>query len=357
MLFFDLEMIALDALFGALEPDRLIYRAIISGTQDDARNSFNQLSGEIHASVESATHENSNQLRIALLDRARSAISEYQPNQKIWNNWLTVNGTIAHRKDNDNAASGRLTGYAVTGGVDWAFTNAFSAGIAGNYEQNKLKVADRFSSADITTLGAGLYAAWQHEGFGLRSGASYQHHAIDIDRTINLPALNGSLQSDYTAWTGQIFTEAGYSFNVGGLAVEPFAGLSYIRSHFDGFQEYGMTDAALKGAKTSLETTVATLGIQMNQRFFINNGLSVDTQVRAAWNRAFGDQHVKRSVAFSSGMPFEIFGTDMSRDYLLLDARMSLLRSEQFDLNVIYSGAFSKETQSHRFASTATIRF
>lgn len=290
-------------------------------------------------------------------ERARSATLTYQPNQEIWSNWLTLTTTAANRDDNGYAASSRFTGYTVTGGVDRALTDTFSAGIAGNYEQNTLKITDRYSSANITTLGAGLYAAWEYEGFGLRSGISYQHHTIDIDRTITLPALNGSLKSDYTAWTGQIFTEAGYRFNVGGLAVEPIGGVSYIRSNFNGFQEYGLTDAALSGASVSLENTVATLGIRMNKRFIINNGLSVDAQFKAAWNHAFGDHHVRRPVAFSSGLPFEIYGTGINRDYLFLDARISLLRSEQFDLNLIYSSLLSKETQSHRFGGSATIRF
>ncbi len=340
-----------------LEPDTLIYRTIISSSEGDARYNFDQLSGEIHANIASAVHDNSTLLRMTLLERARQSTLNEPPRQDMWQSWLTATNTVSHREGDGNAATGRFTGNAMTGGFDRAITDTFSAGIAGTFEQNTLRIADRSSSADIKTVGAGIYSGWQYQGLGLRSGVAYQRHAIDTDRSVALPSLTGSLQSDYSAWTAQIFAEAGYIFNVADVEIEPFGGVNYSRSHFNGFQEYGLTDAALSGSYVSFDNATGTLGIRMSKRFILNHALSVDAQFEAAWNHALGDQHVTRQVAFSSALPFEISGTGISRDYLLLDARLSLLRYEQFDLNVIYSGLLSKETQSHRFGSTATLRF
>lgn len=339
-----------------LEPDRLIYRALISGSKTDALHNFNQLSGEIHASVESTVHDNSSLLRMALLQRARLSGGG---DDQLWRSWLSVTGSRGDYKGDasGNIASARLSGYGLTGGVERTITDEITAGFAGNYEQNTLKIADRASTADIKTFGGGVYAGWHYEGFGLRSGAAYQQHAIDTDRSINLPSLTGSVQSDYKAWTGQVFAEAGYRLNAAGFEIEPFAGVSYVNSHFNAFQEYGVMDAALSGANATLRNTIGTLGVRMNKRFMLSNGFSVDAQFEAAWNRAFGDQQVARQVAFSSALPFEISGTGLSRDYLMLDARLSLLRSERFDVNVIYSGLLSKEIKNHRFGTSATLRF
>lgn len=340
-----------------LAPDTLTYRTIISGSQSDAQHSFDQLSGEIHASVASAVHDNSNLLRMALLERARKSVLENRANNMSWQSWLTATGAVSKRNGNDNTAASRLSGYGVNGGFDTAVTDAFSLGFAGNYEQNTLKITDRTSTADIKTFGAGIYGAWADHGFGLRGGAAYQRHAIDVDRNLALPALTGNLQSDYSAWTGQIFAEAGYRFDMAGVSIEPFGGVSYVHSQFNGFQETGLTDAALSGSSTSFDSTNGTLGIRMNKRFMLNDALSVDASFEAAWNRAFGDQRSVRQVAFSSGLPFEITGTGLSRDYLLLDARLSFWRSERLGIDMIYSGLLSSDIKSHRFGTTATVRF
>lgn len=340
-----------------LTPDALTYRAIISGSQSDAQHSFDQLSGEIHASVAVAIHDNSNQLRLALLERARKSSLENRSQDMPWQSWLTASSTTGNRSGDNNAASSRLSGYGVSGGFDRNITDEFSLGFAGSYEQNTLKISNRSSTADISTFGGGIYGAWAYQGFGLRSGAAYQRHAVDVDRNIALPALTGTLQSNYSAWTGQIFAEAGYRFDMAGLTLEPFGGVSYVHSQFNGFQEYGLSDAALSGASTSLDSTTGTLGIRMNKRFMLNDTLNVDARFEAAWNRAFGDQRPVRQVAFSSELPFEITGTGLSRDYLLLDARLSFWRAERLSIDVIYSGLLSSEVKSHRFATTASLRF
>jgi outer membrane autotransporter protein len=142
-----------------------------------------------------------------------------------------------------------------------------------------------------------------------------------------------------------------------GLNIEPYGRLSYVHSRFDGFQETRLSDAALNGMATSLSNTIGTVGITMNKRFMLNDSLSMDARFEAAWNRAFGDQATTRQFAFSSGLPFDITGTGISRDSVLLDARLSFWRSERFGLDVIYSGLLGNDMQSHRFSSTVKIRF
>lgn len=340
-----------------LAPDNQAYRAIISASQGEASYSFNQLSGEIHASVAGAVHDNSSLLRLALMQRAREAADTNPSRRTPWQSWLTASGSFSKYNGNDNAAAARLNGYAVHGGFDYAISDAFALGLAGTYEQNRLKISDRASNADIQTFGAGLYGAWVYQGFGLRAGSSYQRHVIETDRNLALPALNGTLQGSYNGWTGQVFAEAAYRFDMAGLNIEPYGRLSYVHSRFDGFQETGLSDAALNGMATSLSNTIGTVGITMNKRFMLNDNLSMDARFEAAWNRAFGDQTTTRQLAFSSGLPFDITGTGISRDSVLLDARLSFWRSERFGLDVIYSGLLGNDMQSHRFSSTAKIRF
>lgn len=341
----------------SLAPDSLSYRVIISGSQSDAQYSFNQLSGEVHATAASIIHDNSSLLRLALMERARQMTGDSVLRSSVWQSWLTANGALTKRDSDGNAASARLNGYSVTGGLDYTLTDGLSVGLAGSYEQNKLKVSDRFSTADVSTFGAGLYGTWVYEGLQLRSGAAYQYHAIDTDRNLALSNLSGNLQSSYNGWTGQIFAEAGYRFDMVGVNLEPYGRISYVHSRFDDFQEHGLNDAALSGTSTSLGNTIGTLGIILNKRFMLDNDLHVNARFEAAWNRSFGDRYAVRQLAFSSGLPFDIASTGTDRNSLLLDARLSFWRSERLGLDLIYSGLLGNNSNIHRFGSTATIRF
>ncbi len=354
-----------------LEPERAVYRAIISADKAQASASFDQLSGEIHASVTGFLHQNSDLLRNALLQRSQQATAQRLPGQPAWQSWLNATGGVMQNSTSSGIAASSASGYGVSGGMDYAVTDQLIAGFAGHYQHNDFKLSSRASSADITSWGGGLYAGWQQhsesatpdqlvtvpQGFGLRGGASYQHHNIASKRTLDLPALNGTIQSDYTGWTAQAFAEAGYQFNLGNLAVEPFTGVSYVYSKFDNFAETGLADAALNGDASSLDSRIARLGIRMNQRFVLGSGMMVDAKFEAAWNRAFGGTAVNRQLAFSSGLPFDINGTALSKDYLSLDAKLSFLRSERLDVSVIYSGLLGAQLKNHHFGTSASLRF
>ncbi|MBK3745508.1 autotransporter domain-containing protein, partial [Paraburkholderia aspalathi] len=340
-----------------LDQMTMVYRAVISGSKDDAFRGFDQLSGEVHATVVGAVHDNSGLLRRALLERARQATAADNTRRNSWESWLTATGSSHDHDGNENSAVSRVTGYAITGGFDRAISNEFSAGIAGAYEQNTLKISDRSSSADIKTVGGGIYAGWQYNGFGLRGGAAYQYHAIDTDRSIAFSALNGSLHSDYSASTGQIFAEAGYGFGAAGLQIEPYVGVSYVRSRFDTFQEYGLADAALTGSSLSVDSTLGTLGMRLSKRFALNNGFRVDAEFDAAWNRTFGQYNPVRWVSFASGIPFEVTSLSRDRDSAALSARLSFSRSDSFGIDAIYSGLLGEHTKGHRFGTRAIARF
>lgn len=341
----------------SLAPDSLPYRAIISSSQNDARYNFDQFSGEVHATTASAVHDNSSLLRLALIERARQMSGNVLERSSAWQSWLTINGTLTKHDSNNNSASARINGSSVSGGIDYALMNGFSLGLAGSYEQNKLKIPERASTADISTFGAGLYGAWVYESLRLRSGIAYQHHGINTNRNLALPALSGTLESNYNGWTGQVFAEAGYRFDMAGFGLEPFGRVSYIHSRLSGFQEYGFSDAALSGTSTTLGNTIGTLGIIMSKRFMLDNNFTVDARFEAAWNRSFGDRHAISQLAFSSGLPFEITGSSISQNALMLNTRLSFWRTEHLGLDIIYSGLLSNNSSSHHFGSTASIRF
>lgn len=341
----------------SMDQSASVYRAIISSSRPQAVDGFDQLSGEIHASLIGVIPDQGNPFRMSLLENANRAavasLGRFQP----WRGWLAASGSTYTYDGDALSAKGGLAGYSITGGFDRAITDGFALGFAGTYQQNTLKIPARASSADIRSLGGGIYSGWQYGDFGLRGGATYQHHAIDTRREIALSALNGSLQGDYNAWTGQIFAEAGYNIALAGFQIEPYVGVSYLRSHFDGFSEYGLGDAALSGPSQSVGNTLGMVGLRINKRFDLNNNFRMDTRFAVEWNRALNEYGRMRYLSFNSGLPFETAGSDIGRDSVALSAQLLFSRSDSLEFGAFYNGLIGKNKSGHRFGANATMRF
>lgn len=341
----------------SMEQSASVYRAIISSSRPQAMDGFDQLSGEIHATLIGTIPDQSNQFRMNLLENADRAAVTSLGGFRPWRSWLAASGSTYTYDGDALSAKSELTGYSITGGFDRAIADGFALGFAGIYEQNTLKMSARASSADIRTFGGGIYSGWQYGDFGLRGGATYQHHAIDTRRGITLSALNGSLQSDYNAWTGQIFAEAGYNIGLAGFQVEPYLGVSYLRSRFDGFAEYGLGDAALSGPSQTADNALGMAGLRINKRFDLNNNFRMDTRFAVEWNRAFNEYRRVRYLSFNSGLPFETAGSDVGRDSAALRAQLSFSRSDSLEFGAFYNGLIGKNKNGHRFGANATVRF
>lgn len=73
----------------------------------------------------------------------------------------------------------------------------------------------------------------------LRSGAVASFDSIDTSRVIAFPGFADSAKARLNGYTGQAFGEVGYPMSFGQIAIEPFAGLAYVRVHDAAFAENG----------------------------------------------------------------------------------------------------------------------
>ena len=344
-----------------------VYDAVLMSSAPQARQAFDALSGELHASTAGVLVDDSRYVRDAVLGRLRRAPFDSTAGplaalgiggptlNEIYAADLSVVGKAApfapppatpltfwaqgfggwgNIEGNGNAANvDRNLGGAVFG-VDGRVGAGWRLGLAAGYSQSNISVDARQSSATVTALTLQSTAA-RASAPGTCAGAppmrtSDRHPAHD-------PGLRRTT-ADYDGGTGQIFGELGYGFALGRVAIEPFAGLAWVHVNTDGFTEAGST-AALTGLRKTEQVGYSSLGARFATVFALANGMALTPRVSAAWQHAFGDVTPAASLAFASGsLGFGITGVPLARDSALLEAGADLRINASATLGISYLG-------------------
>lgn len=357
-----------------------LYNSLLILDAASARAAFYQLSGEIHASAQTVLVEESAATRLAAIDRLRSAFgtvgsapmatmsygftADLAPAVKgpmpvprtdrfaVWGqgygSWGRIDG------DRNAASLTRSTGGLMLG-ADMAVFDSLRIGVLAGYSHSEFDSNGRLSSGDSDNYHLGLYGGGQWGALGLRAGASYTWHDVSTRRAVAFAGFNDSLRADYDAGTAQVFGEIGYRFDVGRIALEPFAGLAYVNLQTDGFREIGGA-AALSGRGDRTSVGYSTLGLRASTSFALQ-GMDLTLRGALAWRHAFGDVDPAATLAFSGGNAFSISGLPIAKNAALVEAGLDLAISKNTTLGISYNGQLASDAQDHAFKANLAVRF
>ena len=146
----------------------------------------------------------------------------------------------------------------------------------------------------------------------LTAGLGYTWHDIETDRRVAFGAFDETLRGDNRADTVQLFGEAGYRLDAGGLDLEPFAGLARVHLNSDGSDERG-GDAALSDDGDSTDTTFSTLGLRAATGLGVG-GVPARLHGTLGWRHAFGDTESEVTQSFAGGQAFTVRGVPVAED-------------------------------------------
>nr|WP_180882938.1 autotransporter domain-containing protein [Mesorhizobium loti] len=342
-------------------------------TRLEARNAFNQLSGEIHASVQSALTDDSHFVRDAASDRIRSAfdgvnasavtVTAYGPGgpelvpatSERFAVWGSAFGAWGRLDGDGNAASLKRSNGGFMVGGDAAVAENWRLGLLTGYSHTSFDADERSASGSSKNYHLGLYAGTQHGNFGFRSGLAYTWHRIKTQRSVAFPSFSDSLSSVYDAGTFQAFGELGYRVDTASASFEPYANLAYVNLDTGEFTEKGGA-AALSSEGRSSNTTFTTLGLRASTGLSLG---SVQATARGglAWRHAFGDRMPGVDVAFTNGSFFAVEGTPIARNAALIEAGLDMNLTEQATLGIAYQGQLASGAQEHGFNAKLAVRF
>jgi len=337
-----------------------IYDRVLTLSAADARQAFDHLSGEVHASAKGVLAAQSRDLRDAMGDRITAAFDALGlPDDRqgsgidFWSSASASGGTL---KGDGNAADVSYSAGNLFVGGDATFNQNWLFGFAVGYGQSGLSIGARDSSATSTNLNVGLYGGGEVSDFTFKFGAGLTHHDIKTTRTAAFPGFEQKLTADYGGATAQVFGEIGHKFRFdSGLIVEPYANLALANVYTGAYAEEGGS-AALSSAGGSFGSAVITAGIRGSQQFVIGDGTKALVTGAIGWTHATGGAPETRH-AFAGGNDFTIAGTPVQGDSLILKAGLGVELSESADLSLGYSGQLGTQGQNHGLKASFSVKF
>lgn len=335
-------------------PSLALYNSLLLLSAPEAREAFNQLSGEVYPSMQSNLIAGSTQLFNVLNQRMLRlfdndslpipplAMSLVQPAQaKNSGVWGQTFSSWGRNSGNGNVGKldGNTTGFLLGADRKLADHNVRIGGYFG-YSRGDYDVDSRRSKADTDNYHLGLYAAGQQDAFSLRGALGYTWHKIEGKRNVDFSGFSDRLKSDYDANSLLAFTEAGYRFGQPEMNVEPFINLSYSRLHTDSFQESGGA-AALSVRNETMNTFYSTLGV----RGVTELPKNVSLYGSLGWQHAYGDKNTSSRMAFAGSDAFVTQGQAVDDNVMVGDIGVSVKLSRAATLDVGYQGQFGADTR------------
>lgn len=326
----------------------------------DMAQSLNQISGELHASTQSALLSAGELVSRTVLNRMRgnsvggaqlgaqsgtplseSNASSAAGERPVWaevvghRNTLDANGNASKTKS-------QLAGVFVGGETQWG--DGWRVGAALGVTDGHIKVDDLSSKSQVTNYTAALYGGrtWPtaRGNLNLLGGAAYTLHDIDSRRTVSLTGPQ-TLKADYKANTAQLFAELSHSFPVGTAStVEPYLGLAWLTQHADSFSESGGS-AALRGNSERTDITSFTLGLRGSTAVNLGNTQAV-FKGGLGWRHAAGDIDPHRHMAFiqGAGSEFTISGVPLAKNAAVVDLAAEMSVGKTSSLGLAFTGQF-----------------
>ncbi|ENA0610247.1 autotransporter domain-containing protein [Enterobacter bugandensis] len=335
-------------------PSLALYNSLLALSAPEAREAFNQLSGEVYPSMQSNLIAGSTQVfnvlnqrmqrafdndSLAISPLAMTLVQQPEPqNNGVWgqtfSSWSRNSGD-----GNVGKLDGNTTGFLLGADRRLADHNVRVGGYFG-YSRGDYDVDSRRSSTDTDNYHLGLYAAGQQDAFSLRGALGYTWHKIDGERSVDFSGYSDRLTSDYDANSLLAFTEAGYRFGQQEMNVEPFVNLSYIRLHTDSFREDGGA-AALSVRNETMNTFYSTLGV----RGVTELPKNVNLYGSLGWQHAYGDKNTSSRMAFAGSDAFITQGQAVDEDVMVGDIGVSVQLSRAATLDVGYQGQYGADTR------------
>lgn len=314
-------------------------------SDDIARDAFDQLSGEIHATARTALVEDSRFPRDAVLDR----LAEADGSGAIWVRAFEGGGVS---DGNFNAARGDRDGRGMMAGIDRSVGGAVTLGGAMGVMKSDIRVDRRASRGEIESIHGMIYGGVNLGAWQLSGGLGYARTSTKTRRAIAFPGIQETLEAKYNGSVLQGFAEAGYRVPVSGGWVEPFVSVAAIRVQSDVFVEKA-GGAALSGERIDEDAVISTLGL----RFETSPAGSFSVRGMTGWQRNWGSVDPVGRHRFDGGEMFEVLGAAQSKDAAVtrVEARWRLSPRVGFGLG--YSGVLGDGGAEHAITGVFRVAF
>jgi len=351
-----------------------VFDAIETLDVPGAQAAFDSLSGEVHAGIGNSLLTNAHYLGDAMMGRLRQSdigsdnpaahqLASLDPNcietaaaptadRAVWGQAF---GSWSQTDGDSNAAKLDNTTSGFVMGADGEIADGWRLGVAAGYSHSSIDEAARESNASIDGYHIAAYGGGHVGPVALRLGAAYSFNRIDSSRDVDVGSISDHDKASYDAHTAQVFGELGYDAKIGPVALEPFAGMTYVNVATDNFNEKG-GDTALHGRSSDQDLPYSTLGLRAGGEVARVAGAGLTAHGMLGWQHAFGDLTPSSQMKFASGSSdFTVSGTPISRNALVVQAGLDLAVTDALTVGLNYDGQLASD--AHENAVQGNVKF
>lgn len=323
-----------------------IYDTLVVLDAPTARQAFDQLSGEIHASTRTAIMDNDHYVRDAinqhLVGQSNDANGLNVTDADGVTAWTSTWGHWGSHKSDGNASMLHDNGSGLLFGVDMPVGDAARLGAVLGTGQGSAGIDTLASSAHVIDQHLGLYGSAQTGSLLWRGAAIYGWQKVDTHRYLGFGTFAGAATSSYHAHTAQAYVDGSLPFVQGNTTLAPFANLAVEHLSTPTISENGSA-AALDVAAQDSTVGYGTLGLRASFDLGApDHGLHAHASL--GWQHAWGDLSSTTSMRFASGSnSFDISGVPVMRNAAAASLGISFTIAPKVSVDGTYQGQFGKQ--------------
>lgn len=318
-----------------------VYDAIVSMSAEQARISYENLSGEIHADVQEAVLQNSRYARGAVNQHLDNIEPGIEANKNLW---IDTWGHRGHVKGDSNAARFSNNGWGVLIGAD-VFSNGLTTiGLAAGYEETTLHAQNlKNADADMKALHLIAYGRTTVGAVDLKGGLDYAYIDVDTKREIFVSSLAGQSKASYKINAIQLFGQASHTFEVSDkVDLTPYIGAVYQNAEMGSFTETGSL-AALQHRSQNANQLSSIVGVKSVWK--LTEKVKIDADL--GWQHDFNNKVSNVDLNFIGGSQFNIRAPRTKADSAVIGLGINVKLKSNMNLKFGYSGELSDNSKNH----------
>jgi len=368
------------AVAGALEtfPDySLFYMELIGLTEQQARDAYDSMSGEVHIASQhllgstfglfrdtlgrtggSGMQSEWVSLRMGYTDEdgqtsaAEAADFPGLAPVPVGYSWVKVIGGLGSVADDGNAAEldwsagGMAAGYEV---ASWVAGGEAVAGFGLGAISSGATIDDRASSIATNAIYLGGYGNWTDGTLSFSGRLAYGANQISTTREITPGNTTETAEADYWAQQLGLDIEASHSFWLGEeLRIAPLVTASIGWLGHDTITETGADTLGATIAADQVWQMDIGIGTEVSHSSILDDGSRLDVHARVALKHRFGESAPTGMVTLLAGGPaFEIAGAETERSRVVVGTGFTWSPIDNLRFSLTYNGEVSASAVSH----------
>ena len=284
-------------------------------------------------------------------------------NPRTWRLWGTGFAASANWPGNATvgsaAATAHMSGFAA--GLDYQVNPNVLVGVSAGGGQSSFGVLNRGTWGTVDAWHGSIYAAWRNQGLYVSGILSYSGFDNSEQRSASIPGvvlpasnfIGGPYvipgfaekpQGDFAshAWSG--YGEVGYQWKYGAFTTTPFAGLQLASLQTGAFTESNQGLPSVIGlsyASRTIPSLPSYLGLQLESKAALPNGMDLDFWARGAWQHEFeADRSTDSSFIAAPGFNFIVQGALPPRNSFVTTIGAKLALTKNAALFGTFEGQF-----------------